>query len=174
MSAEAPGSGLDFDTLDHNDFVTRFGDIFEHSPWIAARTFERRPFLSADVLFAALVDTLNDAPHTERLALLRAHPELAGKVARAGELTENSTHEQSGAGLDRLSDEEYARFARLNAAYRQKFDFPFIIAARHHDKASILQNFERRLGNTVDEEFDTALGEVCKIARLRFDAIVGQ
>ncbi|MDH3450997.1 MAG: 2-oxo-4-hydroxy-4-carboxy-5-ureidoimidazoline decarboxylase [Gammaproteobacteria bacterium] len=174
MSAEPPGSGLDFDTPDREDFVTSFGGIFEHSPWIAARTFERRPFLSADALFDAMVDTLNQASHAERLALLRAHPELAGKVARAGELTENSTREQSGAGLDRLNDEEYERFARLNAAYQQKFDFPFIIAVKHHDKVSILQNFEQRLGNTVDEEFDTALGEVCKIARLRFDAIVGR
>ena len=174
MPAEAPQSGLDFDTLDRDGFVARFGGIFEHSPWIAERTFETRPFLSGDALFAAMVGVLNNASKDERLALLRAHPELAGKVARAGELTENSTSEQSCAGLDRMSDEELERFARLNSAYQEKFDFPFIIAVRYHDKASILDNFERRLGNTVDEEFEAALAEVGKIARLRFDAIVGQ
>jgi 2-oxo-4-hydroxy-4-carboxy-5-ureidoimidazoline decarboxylase len=108
----------------------------------------------------------------EQLALLRAHPDLAGRAARAGALTNASAAEQSSAGLDRLDDEEYERFGRLNAAYREKFGFPFIIAVRRHDKTSILAAFEARLGNTPAQEMDGALAQVAEIARSRLAGLV--
>jgi OHCU decarboxylase len=114
------------------------------------------------------------APHNRQLALIRAHPDLAGKAAVAGELTAESTREQSSAGLDRLTPEEFARFTELNTAYRERFAFPFIICVREHTKASILGQFAERLGHSHDQEIAFALGEVAKIARLRlFDRVAG-
>jgi OHCU decarboxylase len=114
------------------------------------------------------------ASREEQLALIRAHPDLAGKAARAGAMTAASVAEQSSAGLDRLTDEEYARFERLNAAYRETFGFPFIIAVRRHDTHGILAAFETRLRNGVDEEIQTALAEIAEIARVRLDAITAE
>ena len=116
------------DELEH-----ALGGVFEHSPWIAARALEARPFASVEALHAAMVAVVRRASRDEQLALLGAHPDLAGRAARAGALTNASAAEQSSAGLDRLDDQEYERFGRLNAAYREKFGFPFIIAVRHHD-----------------------------------------
>ena len=157
------------DELEH-----ALGGVFEHSPWIAARALEARPFASVEALHAAMVAVVRRASRDEQLALLGAHPDLAGRAARAGALTNASAAEQSGAGLDRLDDQEYERFGRLNAAYREKFGFPFIIAVRHHDKKQILAAFETRLGNTASQELETALSQVFEIARLRLAALIAE
>jgi 2-oxo-4-hydroxy-4-carboxy-5-ureidoimidazoline decarboxylase len=150
------------------------GSIFEHSPWIAARAADARPFASIEALHTAMVAVVRRASREEQLTLLRAHPDLAGRAARAGALTRASASEQSSAGLDRLDDEEYARFGRLNAAYREKFGFPFIIAVRRHDKRQILAAFETRLENTDAQEVETALSQVFEIARLRLTGLIAE
>jgi len=157
------------DELEH-----ALGGVFEHSPWIAARALEARPFASVEALHAAMVAVVRRASRDEQLALLGAHPDLAGRAARAGALTNASAAEQSSAGLDRLDDQEYERFGRLNAAYREKFGFPFIIAVRRHDKKQILAAFETRLGNTASQELETALSQVFEIARLRLAALIAE
>ena len=154
------------------DFRHALGGVFEHSPWIAERAWAACPFASLEALHAAMTRVVRDASREEQLALLRAHPDLAGRAARAGNLSAASLAEQSSAGLDRLTDEEHERFGRLNAGYREKFGFPFIIAVSKQDKAAILAAFERRLGNTVEKEIEAALAQVFDIARLRLDALV--
>jgi 2-oxo-4-hydroxy-4-carboxy-5-ureidoimidazoline decarboxylase len=150
------------------------GGVFEHSPWVAARAADARPFASVEALHAAMVAVVHRASRQEQLTLLRAHPDLAGRAARAGALTSASASEQSSAGLDRLDDEEYERFGRLNAAYREKFGFPFIIAVRRHDKHQILAAFEARLGNTEAQELETALAQVFMIARFRLAGLIAE
>ena len=148
-------------------FVQALGEIYEDSPWVAERACSRRPF--ADV--AALTDTLAavvaSATKEEKLALVRAHPDLAGKAARAGTLTHASTAEQGTLGLDRLSDAEYDRFETLNGAYKARFGFPFVICVRRQTRDAILGAFDRRLTNDADAELKTALSEIDLIARLR-------
>ena len=156
------------------EFAEALGGVFEHSPWVAAGAWAARPFAMADSLHKAMMDTVRGASAEQRLRLLRAHPDLAGKAARAGSMTADSVSEQSGAGLDRLSDGEYERFNRLNSAYREKFDFPFIIAVKNHTLESILDAFEERLGHTFEEESEAALAEVGAISRLRLDALIGE
>ncbi|HSE92041.1 MAG TPA: 2-oxo-4-hydroxy-4-carboxy-5-ureidoimidazoline decarboxylase [Methylomirabilota bacterium] len=153
-------------------FTRALGAVFESSPWVAERAWAARPFASVDTLHRAMADVVRRAPRETQVALLRAHPDLAGKAAREGAMTASSVAEQSSAGLDRLSDEESERFGRLNAAYRQTFGFPFIIAVRRHDKAGILAAFERRLGHTAEEEVEAALAEVFDITRMRLDALL--
>ena len=153
-------------------FVAALGPVFEHSPWIAEEAWAARPFASKEELFRTMQAAIAAADAEMKLALIRAHPDLAGKAARAGALTEHSTREQQGAGLDRLSDAEYERFHRLNAAYRERFGFPFIVAVRNHTKNSILEAFERRLGNGRASEIDEALGNIGEIGRFRlFDLL---
>jgi len=160
--------------LSHDDFVAALGPLFEGSPWIAAATWPARPFASLDQLHQALCATVCAAPVERQVALIQAHPDLAGKAAVAGELTAESTREQSSAGLGRLSPEEFAAFTRLNGAYREKFGFPFVICAREHNKISILEQFALRLEHSRDQEISAALGEIAKIARLRLlDAVQG-
>lgn len=139
--------------------------LFEHSPWVEARA-DARP--SSGDRHGDLMAVVHDAAPEEQLALIRAHPELAGKAAVA--LTEASAAEQASAGLDRLSQAEFERFHALNAAYREKFGFPFIICVRLTDKAGILAAMERRLANDHDTEIATALDEIGKIVRLRLEA----
>ena len=158
--------------MSRDAFGQALGGVFEHSPWIAERTWSMRPFTSVERLHAAMTTVVTQASRAEQLALLRSHPDLAGKAARAGAMTAASVAEQSSAGLDRLSDEEYERFGRLNAAYREKFGFPFIIAVRKHDKSAILAAFQRRLGHTVEQEMEAALAQVFDITRLRLDGLV--
>jgi 2-oxo-4-hydroxy-4-carboxy-5-ureidoimidazoline decarboxylase len=160
--------------MSRRDFVAALGSVFEASPWVAEHTWEARPFAAVSALHDAMAAAVRAAPPAERVALLRAHPDLAGKAARAGAMTADSVGEQATAGLDRLSDEEYERFDRLNRAYRERFGFPFIIAVRRHDKASILAAFERRLTNGPDEEVETALAQVLDITRMRLDRLVGE
>jgi 2-oxo-4-hydroxy-4-carboxy-5-ureidoimidazoline decarboxylase len=162
----------DLDALDRTAFLALVGPVFEHSPWVAERAWAARPFHGVEGLHRAMMQVVADASLDEQLALLRAHPDLAGKAARAGTMTADSTREQAGAGLDRMSDAEYARFDRLNGAYRDKFGFPFIIAVRRHTKASILAAYERRLANDRDSEIKAALAEVGFITRLRLDALL--
>ncbi|OJT99753.1 MAG: OHCU decarboxylase [Rhizobium sp. 63-7] len=152
------------------DFVARFGGVFEHSPFIAERAYDEGLVivpLSAKRLHDALCLIFRRATVEERLGVLRAHPDLAGRLAIAGELTEDSRKEQAGAGLDRLSPAEHARFTELNAAYVEKFGFPFIIAVKGLNKEDILAAFEKRVGNSRDEEFTTATAQVERIALLR-------
>ncbi len=156
--------------LERADFIARFGHVFEHSPWIAAAAFDAG--LPADAgtaegLHRALCAVLRAAQDDRKRDLINAHPDLAGRLARAGSLTAESTGEQAGAGLDRLSDEEYDRFTALNAAYREKFGFPFIMAVKGRGKEDILAAFEARIGNTPAEEFATALAQIERIALLR-------
>jgi 2-oxo-4-hydroxy-4-carboxy-5-ureidoimidazoline decarboxylase len=158
--------------MNHHDFRRALGHVFERSPWVAERAWAARPFASREALHEAMVAAMRDASREEQLALLRAHPDLAMRAARVDALSAASRVEQSSAGLDRLTDEEYVRFGRLNAQYREKFGFPFIIAVRQHDKTSILAAFERRLRNTVDAEIEAALAEVSDITRLRLGTLV--
>ena len=149
------------------EFVAALGPVFEHSPWIAGEAWAARPFASVEEVFEAMTAAIAAAEGDMKLALIRAHPDLAGKAARAGALTEHSTREQQGAGLDRLSDEEFERFHRLNAAYRERFGFPFIVAVRLHTKDSILEAFERRLANDAPAEMEEALRNIGLIGRFR-------
>ncbi|WP_064695335.1 2-oxo-4-hydroxy-4-carboxy-5-ureidoimidazoline decarboxylase [Rhizobium aegyptiacum] len=161
--------------LSREDFVSRFGGVFEHSSFIAERAYDdggvREP-LTATGVHAALAAVFRAASHEERLGVLRAHPDLAGRLAIAGELTEDSRKEQAGAGLDRLSADEHARFTQLNSAYVEKFGFPFIIAVKGLGKDDILTAFETRIGNGRDEEFATAAAQVERIALLRLTSML--
>jgi 2-oxo-4-hydroxy-4-carboxy-5-ureidoimidazoline decarboxylase len=159
--------------LGRDEFRRALGGVFEQSPWVPERAFDRRPFASVGDLHAAMTQVVRQASREEQLALIRAHPDLAGRAARAGAMSPHSVAEQSVAGLDRLTDEEYARFERLNDAYRARFGFPFVIAVRRHDKGAILKAFETRLGNSVDTEVETALAQIAEIARLRLEALAG-
>ena len=161
--------------ITRDDFVSRFGGIFEHSPFIAERAYDagtiQQPLTSGGV-HSALADVFRAASAEERLGVLRAHPDLAGRLAIAGKLTEDSRKEQAGAGLDRLSPEEHARFTSLNRAYVEKFGFPFIIAVKGLSKDDILAAFETRIGNDRDAEFATATAQVEKIALLRLQSML--
>lgn len=161
--------------MDRQSFVAQFGGVFEHSPFIAERAFDLElviePF-SAENVHEALCKVFRNASDTEKLGILRAHPDLAGKLAIAGDLTEESRKEQAGAGLDRLSADEHARFTALNNAYTEKFGFPFIIAVKGLSKHDILAAFETRISNSRDVEFVTACQQVEKIARLRLQAML--
>ncbi len=157
-------------TMSRPMFVKAFGGVFEHSPWIADRGYRQlygQACDHADALHAILADVFRKAGHDERLGVLGAHPDLAGKLARAGRLTAESTAEQAQAGLDLLTDDELAAFSELNDAYVAKFGFPFIIAVRDHDKPGILAAFHRRLAHDRDTEFAEACRQVERIAQLR-------
>ena len=151
------------------DFAAALGDVFEHAPWVAERAAAGRPYPSVAALHAGLMRAVHDAPRATQLAFLRGHPELGGKLARVGAMTESSKSEQGGLGLNRLEAEEFARFEQLNAAYRARFGFPFIICVRRHTRASILAEFERRLRNEPDAEVAAALAEIGEITRLRLE-----
>lgn len=148
-------------------FVAALGDIYEHAPWVAQAVCGQRPFATLAALHQAMMAAVRAAPAERRLELIRAHPDLAGKAARAGALTADSKAEQASAGLDRLSEAEFAQFHRLNEAYREKFAMPFIICVRRHGKESILRQFERRLRNAAAAETEAALEEIFRIAALR-------
>jgi OHCU decarboxylase len=162
-----PHTMTGIDDLDRAAFVERFGPLFEHSPWIAEEAWSDRPFTDADAVFEALRRAMYAAPRERQLALIRAHPDLAGRSAI--ELTDNSKEEQASAGLDRLTPGEYAEFQRANAAYRERFGFPFVVCVREHTRESILRVAAERLEHTPEEEIQAALGEIAKIARLRLE-----
>jgi len=152
------------------DFTAALADIYEHSPWVAKGASARRPFATLAALHEAMTDVVRVASPGVQLALVKAHPELAGKAARAGTLTADSTSEQTSIGLDRLTEVEYTRFHRLNDAYSAKFGIPFIVCVRRHTKDSVLRQFERRLTHDASEELEAALGEIFRIAALRLDS----
>jgi 2-oxo-4-hydroxy-4-carboxy-5-ureidoimidazoline decarboxylase len=172
MTAATTYSLAEINALSAADFAAALGDVFEHAPWVAERAAEGRPYPSVAALHEALMRAVHSAPAATQLAFVRGHPELGGKLARAGAMTEASRSEQGGIGLDRLNEEEFARFARLNAAYHERFGFPFIICVRRHTRASILAEFKRRLGNDPAGELAAALTEIGDITRLRLDAKV--
>jgi 2-oxo-4-hydroxy-4-carboxy-5-ureidoimidazoline decarboxylase len=163
---------LSLDQLNAADaagFTAALGDVYEQAPWVAQAACARRPFATLAALHDAMMAAVRAAPPDRQLQLIRAHPDLAGKAARAGELTTASQAEQASAGLDHLSEQEFAQFHRLNAAYREKFAMPFIICVRRHGKDSILRQFERRLHNAKAAETEAALAEIFRIGALRLD-----
>lgn len=159
-------------TLTPEAFTEALGAIFEHSPWVAFGVFPVMPFNSIDDLHAAMVEVVDNAGLDKQLDLIRAHPDLAGKAALAGNLTAESTLEQQGAGLDRLTEQEFNKFHMLNDAYKAKFDFPFILAVRGHDKHSILARFESRLLNSLESEKTEALAQIARIAGFRLNDLI--
>ncbi|MDP2136988.1 MAG: 2-oxo-4-hydroxy-4-carboxy-5-ureidoimidazoline decarboxylase [Candidatus Didemnitutus sp.] len=154
-------------------FVAAVGHLFEHSPWVARETLGKRPFRDAAHLHAELCATMRAASRERQMALIAAHPNLAGRLAQQNQLTADSTREQAGAGLGRLTADELATFQTMNTAYRTRFGFPFIICARLNAKEAILEAMRSRLSHPTGQEFETALGEIEKIAWLRLsDAVM--
>jgi 2-oxo-4-hydroxy-4-carboxy-5-ureidoimidazoline decarboxylase len=154
------------------DFVAALANIFEYSPWIAEKAAERRPFAGVTELFAAMREVVEQAAPGQRLALIKAHPDLADKTKQGDMLTAESSAEQNRAGLDRLSEAEFAAFDRANRAYREKFGFPYIVCVRRHTRDSILCDFAKRLPNDASTEVAASIAEICKIAALRTDLLV--
>ena len=154
------------------EFSAAFGAVYEHSPWIAERAFARRPFASRLDLALALYRVVQEAGEDEKVALIRAHPELAGREAQAGTLTAESTREQAAAGLGALSPDEAAELRRLNAQYRAAFGFPFVICARQNRRDAILGTLRARLSNTREQEIANAIAQIGEIARLRIADLV--
>jgi 2-oxo-4-hydroxy-4-carboxy-5-ureidoimidazoline decarboxylase len=162
----------DLNSCSKVEFVAALANIFEYSPWIAEKAADARPFAGVRPLFAAMKAAVDSASPDLRLALIKAHPDLANKTQRAAGLTAESTAEQSGLGLDRLSDAEYEAFERVNNAYRGKFGFPYIVCVRRQTKDSVLRDFERRIPNDVATETQKSVEEIGRIAALRVDQLV--
>jgi OHCU decarboxylase len=157
-------------SMTESEFVEAFGGIYEHSPWVARGTWQRGVTPEHDTveaLAAALAATVDGCDRETRLALVRAHPDLAGRAAMRGELGAESTREQAGAGIDQCSPEEYRRFQSLNDAYKRKFGFPFVMAVKGSDRHAILSAFAARIGNDAETELGNAIAEIHRIARLR-------
>jgi 2-oxo-4-hydroxy-4-carboxy-5-ureidoimidazoline decarboxylase len=171
-AAAGPVDMAPINAMDRAAFVQKFGGIFENSPWVAEKAWEKRPFAGLDDLHGAMVAVAKNAPATLQLALLQAHPDLAGKEAQAGTMTASSVSEQASAGLNALSPTEFAELAGLNAAYKAKFGFPFIIAVRMHTKEGIFFEFKRRLQNETQTEFANDLQNVYAITRLRLNKML--
>ncbi len=153
-------------------FTAELGHLFEHSPWVAAETWPQHPFRDPAHLHAALCATMCAAPRDRQLALIRAHPDLAGRMVQQGKLTAESTREQASAGLDRLTAAELAEFTRLNEAYQVRFGFPFIICARLNAKDAIFAAMQERIGHAPGDELAAALAEIEKIAWLRLQDLL--
>ena len=154
-------------------FVACFGGVFEYSPWVAAEACSAGPFATPDALHAAMMEAVKSAARDRQLALLRAHPELAGQEAQAGGLTPDSATEQGRLGFTALTHAEFEKVARINLAYREKFGFPCIVALRlHATRATVIAEMERRIGNAVDTEIAAALGQIERISRGRLEALV--
>jgi 2-oxo-4-hydroxy-4-carboxy-5-ureidoimidazoline decarboxylase len=165
MVGEAMISIADVNALDVRSFATQFGDVAEHSPWVAKAAAGLRPFTSRDAMIVAFEQALHDAGSEKQLLLIRAHPDLAGRA----KLSSESQNEQKGAGLDTLTTEEFARFTELNEAYKQRFNFPFIFAVKGATKHQILESFRKRVENSRDDEFALALTQVMRIFRFRIE-----
>ena len=168
-----PPMGIDeVNHLDATSFSVLFGDVAEHSPWVAESAAHARPYANRDAMIQAFVDAVMRAPRADQLALIRSHPDLAGRAAISGELTDDSNREQAGAGLDSLTPEEFARFSDLNGLYRQQNGFPFIFAVKGATKLQILDAFEERVKNNHATEFAIALTQVCRIFHFRIEGRV--
>ncbi len=161
------------DPLDRPAFIARFGPVFEHSPWVAEAAWALRLFDDLQAVHRAMVEVVRASPKARQLELLRAHPELWGREARARRMTADSVVEQSTAGLYSLTPEQAARIEQMNAEHQQKFGFPFIIAAMNHSREQILSEFERRLGLDPDAAFEACLEQVCVITALRIGRMAG-
>lgn len=159
--------------LDRTGFVDTFGDIAEHSPWVADRAFDEAPFDSREAVIAAFDSAMRHASEDEQLELIRAHPDLAGKAALAGKIAEDSRKEQAGAGFDTLTAEEFAEFTAVNSRYREKFGFPFIFAVKGSTKHMILKAFAERIDNDRSTEFAVALNQISRIFRFRLEDRIG-
>ena len=160
--------------LDRAGFVQAFADVYEHSPWVAERVFEQGIFAADDHiehLHARMADVVLNADHERQLALINAHPDLAGKAAVRGKLTAASTSEQAGAGIQDCVPEEFTRFTALNAAYKARFGFVFIMAVKGSNRHQILAAFEERIHNSPEQEFACALAEINKIALFRLQQL---
>jgi OHCU decarboxylase len=168
----SPVSLAEVNRMGEDEFVDALGSLFEHSPWVARGAWPARPFSRLADLHGALVTCLREAPRSRQLELIGAHPELGGREAERGELTDESTREQASAGLQRLPSDEVDALRRLNRLYRERFGFPLIVCAREHTPDSILAFGEARLAHSRDEEIDVALGEIGKIAGLRLRDVV--
>ena len=162
----------ELNALDRDAFTRALGGVFEHSPWVAHEAWQRRPFANLDALHRAMRQVVGDAGHERQLALIRAHPELAGRAMVRRELTADSRFEQSGAGLDQCSPAEFERLHALNADYLARFGFPFILAVKGYDREGIIARFEQRLKNDPAIEFQEALAQIGKIARFRLEALL--
>jgi len=158
--------------MSESDFVSVFGFLFEHSPWIARQAWSQRPFISRKDVLAKLTATLRRSPVEMQIDLIKAHPDLAGRLAREGQLTNDSAREQASAGLDRLEPEEKRLFEEYNQEYQARLGFPFVICACLNDKKTILRAFERRLKLSREAEIQTALDEIEKIAALRLAPLI--
>ena len=158
--------------MSQEEFTAALGAIYEHSPWFAQRAAARRPFKDLQQLQDAMAGEVRNAAQQERLDLILAHPELAGKAAVRGELTEESTREQKGAGLDQCSPEEFAQLQELNRRYREKFGFPFVVAVKGHNRQSILKNMAERIGNERDAEVNECIEQIIRIGGFRLADIV--
>nr|WP_299245232.1 2-oxo-4-hydroxy-4-carboxy-5-ureidoimidazoline decarboxylase [uncultured Halomonas sp.] len=159
-------------TLDRDTFVAQYGDIYEHSAWVAEQAWDKGLGGEQDTpqgLAEAMSKILAGSPAERQLAVIRAHPDLAGKAAESGELTDDSTREQAGAGLDQCSPEEFERFHRYNEAYKSRFGFPFVMAVKGSDRHTILAAFETRLEHSPEEERRTAIEQINQIARFRLE-----
>jgi 2-oxo-4-hydroxy-4-carboxy-5-ureidoimidazoline decarboxylase len=167
-----PQSLAELNACSREDFVAALANVFEYSPWIAEQAAAARPFAGVKQLFDGMKAAVERAPAELRLALIKAHPDLANKTQRAAGLTAESNAEQNSAGLDRMSDAEYTAFERVNNAYRSKFGFPYIVCVRRHTKDSILRDFERRLPNDATSEMQASIAEIFRIAALRLDQLV--
>jgi 2-oxo-4-hydroxy-4-carboxy-5-ureidoimidazoline decarboxylase len=159
-------------TMPVAEFVHVLGGIYEHSPWFAETAAVQRPFANAAALAEALRNAVDQAGEAAQLKLVRAHPELAGKAAVRGELTAESTREQSGAGLNLCTPEEFDRLQSLNARYNEKFGFPFILAVRGYDRHGIIAEFARRVENSPEVELQTCINQIHRIAQFRLDDLV--
>lgn len=166
---EAGFSLAEVNAMSADAFVRAFGDVAEHSPWVAEAAAEARPFADRESMIATFAAAIESADRNRQRQLLLAHPDLAGRAAIAGELTEDSRREQGGVELDRLTPEEFARFTALNAAYRERHEIPFILAVRGATKHDIMAACAARTPNDPDEEFRTAVGQVCRIVRFRIE-----
>jgi 2-oxo-4-hydroxy-4-carboxy-5-ureidoimidazoline decarboxylase len=172
VAIAGPVDMASINAMDRAAFVQKFGGIFENSPWVAEKAWEKRPFASIDHMHAAMVAAAKYAPAAMQLALLQSHPDLAGKEAEAGTMTASSVAEQASAGLNAPSHAEMVQMSELNAAYKKKFGFPFIIAVRMHTKEGILFEFNRRLQNDTQTEFANDLENVYIITRLRLNKLL--
>lgn len=160
----------ELNTLEEREFVGLLGKVFEHSPWVAQRTWRKRPFASIADLHESMMATVRDAAVADQLGLVRAHPELAGAEAEQGSLSADSSGEQGRLGFTRLSRDEYLKMAELNRAYRERHGFPCIIALRlHATRESVVAEMTRRLANDSETELRNALEQIGHITRGRLD-----
>ncbi|MNM91046.1 Uric acid degradation bifunctional protein PucL [compost metagenome] len=159
----------DLNTMSREEFAKALGGIFEHSPWVAEATYNARPFNSVDELHRAMIETARNAGTDTVLSLLRAHPDLATRL----QVTPLSAAEQKGAGLDRLTPEEFEKLTDLNRRYTEKFQFPFILAVRGKNKDDIMDSITARIQSTPEIEWERALDEIGKITRFRLVDLLG-